>query len=160
MVMYAQLKIRSGDGSAARKKKKRVASRLLVLREKLKVHLKSSGASMSHGNTVRIATWNLREFGGSKYKGRGFEPLYYIAEIIYHFDIVALQEVRGDLKEFYQLKRILGQTWDYIATDVTDGAAGNGERMVFLFNQNKVSFQNIAGELTLKENQGSIWRAH
>ena len=47
--------------------------------------------------------------------------------------------------------KILGPNWDYIATDVADGDAGNGERMVFLFNCQKVLFDNIAGELTLEE---------
>ena len=66
--------------------------------------------------------------------------------------MVALQEVRSNLKELKEVLRILGPDWDYIATDVTDGQAGNGERMVFLYNINFVSFQNIAGELTLADN--------
>lgn len=102
--------------------------------------------------TLRIGTWNIREFGNTKHGGRdSYEPLYYMAEIISNFDIAALQEVRDDLREFHALQRILGPHWDYIATDVTDGAAGNGERMVFLFNRNRVQFRNIAGELTLPE---------
>jgi len=110
-----------------------------------------SGSISNPSKSVKIATWNLREFGGGKYRGRDVEPLYYIAEIISHFDIVALQEIRADLSEFNQLLRILGSDWDFIATDVTDGDAGNGERMVFLFNRRQVQFRNIAGELTLEE---------
>jgi hypothetical protein len=49
------------------------------------------------------------------------------------------------------LMALLGPDWEHIATDVTDGDAGNGERMVFLFNRNKAQFTNIAGELTLPE---------
>src|SRR5262245_20533508 len=44
-----------------------------------------------------LATWNIREFESGKYGARQREALYYIAEIIDHFDIVAVQEVRDDL---------------------------------------------------------------
>ena len=67
---------------------------------------------------------------------------------------MALQEIRADLDEFFGLKRILGPDWSFIATD---GRAGNGERMVFLYNRKKVQFRTIAGELTLEE--GSIIKA-
>ena len=49
--------------------------------------------------------------------------------------------------------RILGPDWDFIATDVTEGIAGNRERMVFIYNRGKVWFRNIAGELVLPATQ-------
>lgn len=151
MPFYTLLRIWELDDEAARNKKKRVASRLLALRSAMSDHFRASGSDAGHKTSVKIATWNLREFGAGKYNGRDYEPLYYIAEIISHFDLVALQEIRADFFEFNQLRRILGNEWDFIATDVTDGDAGNGERMVFLFNQKYVQFRNIAGELTLEE---------
>lgn len=151
MPFYTALKVSRSDGEAAKQKKQRVAAGLLKLQAALSAHLSASGSDSNPRHSARIATWNLREFGGNKYGGRGFEPLYYIAEIVSHFDIVALQEIRADLSEFMQLMRILGPDWDYIATDVTDGDAGNGERMVFVFNRRHAQFRNIAGELTLKE---------
>jgi hypothetical protein len=151
MPFYTKLKIDKNDNAAKRNKKKRVASNLRKLQAAISGHLSESGSESNHRKSVRIATWNLREFGGSKYGGRDFEPIYYIAEFISRFDIVALQEVRADLSEFGQLKKILGPEWDFIATDVTDGGPGNGERMIFLFNRRKVHFDNIAGEVTLKE---------
>jgi hypothetical protein len=157
MPFYTGLKIKESDDAATRSKKQRVASILLTLRTAMSKHLTESGSNSEPGTSVRIATWNLREFGAGKFGGRDFEPLYYIAEIISHFEIVALQEIRADFSEFNQLKRILGSEWDFIATDVTDGNAGNGERMVFLFNRKFVQFRNIAGELTLEE--GSKIRA-
>ncbi|MBK6796017.1 MAG: hypothetical protein IPG76_04260 [Acidobacteria bacterium] len=33
--------------------------------------------------------------------------------------------------------------------DITEGPSGNGERMVFLFDSNKVQFKHIAGEIVL-----------
>jgi hypothetical protein len=74
-----------------------------------------------------------------------------MAEIISNFDIAAIQEVRGNLAEFQKLRSILGFDWEYLATDVTDGDAGNGERMVFLYNRRRAQFRNIAGELTLPD---------
>lgn len=123
------------------------------LRSALSKHILENRRADFTGATVRIATWNIREFGGTKSGGRGLEDLHYIAEIIAHFDVVALQEVRGNLSQFGDLTRILGPDWDHLATDVTDGDAGNGERMVFLFNRRKAQFTNIAGELTLATGQ-------
>jgi hypothetical protein len=126
----------------------RTIAGLQRLRTALRAHFPSD---VDRSCTVRIGTWNLREFGGTKHGGRDYEPLYYIAEIISNFDIAAIQEVRGNLREFRELCRILGPDWDYLATDVTDGSSGNGERMVFLYNQRKALFRNIAGELTLPQ---------
>ncbi|MDG1573304.1 endonuclease/exonuclease/phosphatase family protein [Robiginitalea sp. M366] len=151
MPFYTNLKIRPGNSPELISKKKRTAAKLKALRAAILDHFNTSSNATARDKTIKIATWNIREFGGSKFKGRDFEPLYYIAEIISHFDIVALQEVRGDLKEFNRLLKILGPDWSFIATDVTDGKAGNGERMVFLHDRNKVHFKNIAGELTLED---------
>jgi endonuclease/exonuclease/phosphatase family metal-dependent hydrolase len=161
MPFYPSLKIYPSNSSKQKNKKKRVAQRIKNLKQALQAHFKASSTQVDTTESVRIATWNLREFGGSKYKGRDFECVYYIAEIISHFDLVALQEVRIDMDDyddFDNLLRILGPSWTYIATDVTDGSAGNKERMVFLYNRKKVFFKNIVGELTLKE--GGKIKAH
>ena len=49
--------------------------------------------------------------------------------------------------------RILGREWDYIATDTTEGPGGNGERMAFLYNTEKVWFRKIAGKIVLPDGQ-------
>lgn len=148
MPFYAQLK-KPGASDAAEAVRKRTITGLKTLRAALATHFKDSG---DRARTLRIGTWNLREFGGGKFGGRNtFEPLFYMAEIISNFDIAAIQEVRGNLNEFQKLRSILGFDWDYLATDVTDGDAGNGERMVFLYNRRRAQFHNIAGELTLPD---------
>ena len=149
MPFYSRLRRKSRDEV----KRHRTIDRLQSLREALAAHFKENSSGYKTTGTVRIGTWNIREFGGSKHGGRDYEPLYYMAEIISNFDIVALQEVRENLKEFHELLRILGPDWEYIATDITEGSAGNGERMVFLFNQTKAQFSNVAGEFTLKSGQ-------
>lgn len=96
-----------------------------------------------------IATWNIREFDSGKGGRRTEEAIYYIAEIIDQFDIVAVQEVREDLDALQRLMSALGKHWDFICTDVTEGAQGNGERMAFLYDTRKVQFAGLAGELVI-----------
>ncbi|MFB3897325.1 MAG: endonuclease/exonuclease/phosphatase family protein [bacterium] len=98
--------------------------------------------------TLLLASWNIREFGGTKYGGRDTESLFYIAEIISHFDLVAIQEVRSDLGPLDDLMKILGKWWSYLVTDVTIGRQGNDERLSFLFDKRKMSFGGLAGEVT------------
>ncbi len=100
-------------------------------------------------DTLLIATWNIREFDSTKYGERLESAYYYIAEIISHFDFVAIQEVREDLKALKKLMSILGNTWSYIVSDITEGKAGNGERMAFVYDNRKVRFNSMAGELVL-----------
>ena len=153
MPYYPKLKFHPKDKAEDKVRKRRVIKKLEVLREALQGHFAATPAQHVANRTTKVATWNLREFGKKNYGGRSFEDLYYIAEIISNFDLVALQEIRSDLSELEELLRILGPQWEYIATDVTDGRPGNDERMVFLYNQDVAQFRNIAGELTLKENQ-------
>lgn len=149
MPFYSRLHRGLPAGSPEEVVRKRTIAGLRKLRAALAKHLP---ADVDRMRTVRIGTWNIREFGNTKEGGRNtYEPLYYMAEIISNFDIVALQEVRDDMREFLQLRDILGPDWDYLATDVTDGGAGNGERMVFLYNGSRARFRNIAGELTLPD---------
>jgi len=149
MPFYSRLRKSYPSGSAEEVLRKRTIAGIRRLRTALAMHFPKENDRTA---TVRIGTWNIREFGNTKYGGRDtYEPLYYMAEVISNFDIVALQEVRDDMREFHQLLRILGPDWDYLATDVTDGGAGNGERMVFAFNSSRVRFRNIAGELTLPD---------
>lgn len=102
-------------------------------------------------DTLLLATWNIRDFDSNKF-GHGpriTESFHYMAEVISAFDLVAMQEVNEDMQPFERVIDLLGPSWRYIATDVTEGPSGNGERMVFLFNSNKVQFKNIAGEVVL-----------
>jgi endonuclease/exonuclease/phosphatase family metal-dependent hydrolase len=97
--------------------------------------------------TLLLATWNIREFGGNKSGGREAEPLYYIAEIISRFDIVAVQEVRDNLDALDELMSILGPWWKYLVSDVTFGAQGNNERHAYIYDTRKITFGGMAGEL-------------
>lgn len=128
----------------------RCAERLLAIRERLApIRRRKSDSSLL------LATWNIRDFDSNKF-GWGHrlpETYYYLAEMIACFDLVAVQEVNRDLSALERLMRILGREWDYIATDTTEGAGGNHERMAFIFNTEKVWFRKIAGEVVLPDGQ-------
>jgi len=125
----------------------RAAAGLLALQ----AQLKASVPARTMAETLLLATWNIREFDSAKYGPRCAESFFYIAEIIDHFDLVAIQEVREDLTALHQLLDILGAWWRYIVTDVTAGAAGNGERLAFVYDSRKVTFNGLAGEVVLPD---------
>lgn len=98
-------------------------------------------------STLLLATWNIREFGGNKYGGRDDEALYYIAEILSRFDLIAVQEIRDNLDALDRLMGILGSWWKYLVSDVTLGQQGNDERLAYIYDTRKLSFGGLAGEL-------------
>lgn len=99
--------------------------------------------------TLLLGTWNLREFDSASWGARLPESYAYIAEIINRFDLVAIQEVRADLGALEHLRFRLGAHWQYLVSDVTEGKAGNQERLAFLYDTRKVRFLGIAGELVI-----------
>jgi endonuclease/exonuclease/phosphatase family metal-dependent hydrolase len=111
-----------------------------------------------------VATWNLRAFGGLTAKWRseeGDEPVRdlfdvrCIAEIASRFDVIAIQEVRGNLTALQTLLAALGPNWATIMTDVTRGKAGNNERMAFAFDLRRVRPSGLAGELVVAIETGT-----
>ncbi|MCB9282689.1 MAG: endonuclease/exonuclease/phosphatase family protein [Lewinellaceae bacterium] len=124
---------------------KRTIERLLQLRRQLDAEIPSKSAE----ETVLLATWNIREFDSPAYGDRIPEAFYYIAEIVARFDLIAIQEVRQDLKALYKLMDILGGHWDCAFSDVTEGTQGNGERTAFLFDKRKIQPGGLIGQLVL-----------
>jgi endonuclease/exonuclease/phosphatase family metal-dependent hydrolase len=130
--------------------RRRTAEGLLRLRDQF---LADKVPNRTVSDTLLLATWNIREFDSSKYGERSPESLYYIAEILSHFDLIAIQEVREDLKALDEVQAILGGWWKYLVTDVTYGAGGNGERMAFMYDSRKVTFGGLAGEVVLPDSK-------
>jgi len=119
----------------------RTAENLLKLRSHLDREIPQKTAT----DTLLLATWNIRKFSDN----RLMESLYYIAEIINRFDLVAVQEVSANMKGLEKLMSLLNLNWDYLVTDSTEGSAGGGERMAFLYDRSKIKFKNLAGEIVL-----------
>lgn len=132
------------DGT--KENEKRIAKGLLKLKEAFK---KEELPERDISETLMLATWNIREFDSTKYGLRGKEPLFYLAEIINRFDLVAVQEVRDDLSALNKLMRYLGGWWKVLLTDVTEGTQGNRERMAFLYDSRKITFGGLASEIVI-----------
>ena len=107
-----------------------------------------------------IATWNIRGFGdiSRKWKStttdspkRDLHSLVCIAEIIKRFDVIAVQEVKANLKGLRDVLKVLGAHWSLILTDVNQGDVGNGERMAYLFDTRRVNLSGLACELVVPE---------
>ena len=82
-------------------------TRLLALR----AALSADAARRAAPGTLVLGTWNLREFDSESWGMRLPESYAYIAEVIDRFDLVAVQEVRSDLRALDALLERLGPQW-------------------------------------------------
>jgi len=124
--------------------KKRTINKVLEIKE----HLTISGVPYKRDDNLLVCNWNLKEFGQSD---KHPEFYYYIAEIMFAFDLIVVQEVRRSIKELQILANILGEGWSYIINDVTEGNAGNMERSAILYNKKRVNFNGFSGELVVAQ---------
>jgi hypothetical protein len=134
-----------------------IKDEMLDLRHHLdgKIPPKRDGVS-----NLLIATWNLKAFasltetwtaGPNHSPKRDWRALWAITEIISRFDVIALQEVKGDLKALRTLLKTLGGDWQFLMTDVTRGHQGNEERLAFLFDARRIKLSGLACELVVPE---------
>lgn len=109
-------------------------------------------------SNLLIATWNLRAFSDLTEQWhvdeddspkRDWHAVACIAEIVSRFDVVAVQEVRRNITALRFLMDLLGERWHFITSDVTEGDAGNGERLTFLYDSARVQPSGLVGEIVL-----------
>jgi endonuclease/exonuclease/phosphatase family metal-dependent hydrolase len=126
----------------------------------LREHLSAAIPSKRLDENLLIATWNLRSFasltrewtsGDADSPKRDLRGLLAIGEIIRRFDVVAIQEVKGDLRALRDLMKWLGPDWAFLMTDVNLGSAGNSERMAFVFDRRRVELSGLACELVVPQ---------
>ena len=112
------------------------------------------------GDNLLIGTWNIRQFSRVNPKWstasgdsplRNLQDMCAIAEVISRFDVVALVEVKRDLGALRLLMQILGPSWSFIVSDVTEGDPGNSERLGFVFDLKRVRPSGLAGEIVIPE---------
>ncbi|MFQ5526751.1 MAG: endonuclease/exonuclease/phosphatase family protein [Thermoanaerobaculia bacterium] len=123
--------------------KKRTIENLLVLR----AGLDATVATKKSDRNVLIASWNIKEFGHTTQ--RLPEAFFYTAEILDRFDLVVVQEVKTGLEDLYRLMKLLGDDWSYLVNDITEGNSGNSERGAYLYNNKRIHFAGLAGEIVL-----------
>jgi exonuclease III len=109
-------------------------------------------------SNLLIGTWNIRALGdltGKWLAGpkdspkRDWHAIACLAEVISRFDVVGLQESRRNPKALKHLLSTLGPQWQVIISDVTEGSAGNGERLAYLYDTGRVQPSGLVGEIVL-----------
>ena len=132
---------------------KEVAEGLATLRARLDTDIPPK-----RPKNLLIGTWNVRAFGDlndawrapRKAKPpRDLESVLTIAEIVSRFDVVAIQEVKGNIKALRHTLKALGDRWSLILTDVVKSTAGNYERLAFVFDTERVKLSGLACELVV-----------
>lgn len=128
--------------------------------ELLRADLKAKMPAKKIDQNLIIGTWNIRGFGditrkevsGSKDSPkRDYHSVLCIAEIIKCFDVIAVQEIKSNLKALRDTLKVLGDDWSLILTDVNRGDVGNGERMGYLFDSRRVQLSGLASELVVPQ---------
>jgi len=105
-----------------------------------------------------VGTWNIRALGDLTAKWlagpkdsrkRDWHAIACLAAVISRFDGVAVQESRRNPAALKRLLASLGEDWRVIVSDVTEGNAGNGERIAFLYDSTRVQPAGLVGEIVL-----------
>ena len=86
-----------------------------------------------------LATWNIQNLGNGKSK----RALQYIADICERFDLIALQEIKTDLRGLSNLQKLLPGEYRVLVTDPT----GNNERFAFLYDRRTVISTGLVCEI-------------
>ena len=119
-------------------------SEALIARERVKLmELMDQGdyaiPNRSVDENILIASWNIQNFNEKKTN----RSLQYIADICERFDIVAIQEVKTNLKGLSKLQKLLPGNYRILVTDPT----GNYERFAFLYDKRTVINTGLVCEI-------------
>ena len=93
-------------------------------------------------NRLLLATWNIANLGA---QDRGPKDYALLAEVISWFDLVAVQEVKNNRRGLDGLMAALPASWRTVYSD----AAGNDERMTFVYDSEKVKPRELTGEVAV-----------
>lgn len=108
--------------------------------------VKVAGIPASTAKNFRLLTWNIRNLNGNKEE----RAIKYYAEIIKNFDVIAIQECKDNLGGLEMLQKELGKKFKFLFSD----GSGNSERLVFVYNSEKVEFTGLAAEIVMRPGQG------
>lgn len=109
-------------------------------------------------NNLLVATWNIRAYSSLTRKWtasssdspkRDLRGLRAIIEVLARFDVIAIQEVKGNLRALRDTLRFLGDDWSFLMTDVNTSGEGNDERLAFLFDRSRIKPSGLACELVV-----------
>ena len=91
---------------------------------------------------ILVATWNIQNFSNRK----SLRAIQYMADICERFDIIALQEVKTDLRGLSRLQELLPGNYKILVSDPT----GNNERFAFLYDKRTVFSTGLVCEIGFK----------
>ena len=126
-----------------------LAKKLKILRARIDA---AEIPSSKLDESLNIAAWNIRDFGK---KPRTPEAIHMIAEILNQFDLIALVELREDLSDLRRVMDILGPYWKIVFCDARPDAAGNYERVGYLYDKRMAVFTGLAAEADPPRKRGA-----
>jgi len=106
-------------------------------------HFNLRGVPKSRDGRLLLASWNIANLGAQD-RTKGARQV--IAHIMKRFDIIAVQEINDDYRQFTEIVDLMGSEFDFIMSDT----AGNSERLAYVFNTNKVTPGKLFGEIALR----------
>lgn len=107
---------------------------------RLRKHRKARAIPKREAGKLLVATWNIANLGAQH---RRDQDLSLIAEIVSWFDIVAVQECRENFGDLFDIQAKLPKSFRVLMSD----AAGNNERMAFLYDSRKLAVLEEVGEI-------------
>lgn len=99
--------------------------------------------SLTAFSQTKLLSWNLQNFGKSK----SDQEIYFIANTVKDYDIIAIQEVvagNGGAQAVARLAEALnqkGSKWDYRISEPTSSSAYKTERYAFLWKTNTIKLK-------------------
>ncbi len=116
--------------------------------QKIRRHQIHRGIPEKKPDNMLLASWNLCNLGDNKQQ-RTTSDLVLMAEILRPFDLIAVQEIKDNFRQFRDLVHLLGGNYDYMITD----RAGNDERLGFIYDTNRVKRLQLAAELVVPKRE-------
>ena len=99
--------------------------------------------------SVILGSFNIRKLGSAR--SRNLDTWKFLANVCRSFDLLAVQEVMGDLSGLRRLMSLLGPEFSMVVSDQTGvfpGEPGVGERLGFIFRWNTVERMEVASDVT------------
>jgi deoxyribonuclease-1-like protein len=96
--------------------------------------------SAAQSQELSICSWNLKDFGSAKNE----TEIYFIANTIKAFDVVAIQEVVASaggeeaVARLHEALEMLGDSWEYTISEATSSSAYKTERYAFLWKNKRL----------------------
>jgi endonuclease/exonuclease/phosphatase family metal-dependent hydrolase len=106
-------------------------------------HFTKRKVPKSTNGRLPLASWNIANIGA---QDRTLNAKRLIAHILKRFDLVAVQEVNDRFRTFASIVEMMGSKYEYIMSDT----AGNAERLAYIYRSDKVTPNNLFGELSLR----------